>query len=914
MAGSSRTASLITILVALCWPTAPLAAQSTPGASRLPAARPSIAAARRVGAVAIDGRLTDAAWQQATVAGGFVQKSPVEGMPAEHATEVRVLYDDDAIYIGARMFDAAPQTIARQLVRRDDEGNADWFGVAFDPRMDRRTGYAFFVSAANVQRDAYLYNDADDDEAWDAVWASAVRIDSLGWTVELRIPLSQLRYETSSGEQSWGVNFARGRFRSNEETHFALMSALQRGVVSQFGTLTGMRTGRAPRRIELRPYAVAEGRFEPAEAGNPFQDGSNAINRVGMDMKYGLGSSFTLDATINPDFGQVEADPAVINLTAFETFFQERRPFFVEDARIFDFSLSGGNNRLFYGRRIGRRPSGGAPSGADFDDIPQSATILGAAKLTGRTAGGLSVGAITAVTDQARGRAYFDASGETRSFLAEPRAVHSAVRARQDFNDGASTLGMIATFQARQLPGDRSFASLTSDAFSAGVDWEHQWANRTYGFFGYVAGSLVRGDSTAMIRVQRSSTHSLQRPDATRLRVDSGATSLTGVDWRMTLDKRRGKHWTGSVWAAEVTPTFEVNDLGFSSRQEVLDAGARVQYREIVPGPLFRSYRITASTFHNWMHEALDRPWSAASWGDAHVAGSLTLSADVTLLNYWELESRLSARPEMTDRNSTRGGPLMLSPRSYEWSISFKTDERRRIWIEPSMEVSRQAMGAGHREEYQIGVAIRPSPRIAVTLEPAFQRSRSGAQYVARTTALPYAPTFGTRYLFAEIDRREFGLETRLDVTFSPHMTLQLVAQPLLSSGDFRTYKQLKQPRSFAFDEFQEGGYSASTTAPGCSSGRTCLAPNGTRYIDFDGNGSADYSFTDRDFNVRSLIGNAVFRWEYRPGSTLFLVWQRQQEEEAMIGSFDFSRDARALFGAPARNVFLIKASYWLGF
>lgn len=911
-----RILTATTIVLALAPRMRPLAAQAVREPSVLPSGRPTIAAARRSSPIVLDGRLDEAAWQRAAVAGGFVQKAPIEGQPAEHATEVRVLYDDDAVYIGARMFDAEPGTIARQLVRRDDAGNADWFAVGFDPRMDRRTGYVFFVSAANVQRDEYLYNDSEGDGAWNAVWASAVDIDSLGWTAEIRIPLSQLRYRTSIGDQTWGINFARGRFRSNEETHFALMSALQRGTVSQFGTLTGVRTEQAPRRIELRPYVVAGGRFEPAEPGNPFRDGSSASKRAGIDMKYGLGSSFTLDATINPDFGQVEADPAVINLSAFETFFQERRPFFVEDARIFDFSLSGGNNRLFYGRRIGRSPTGSAPSGADFVHVPEAARILGAAKITGRSAAGLSVGAITALTDQARGRAWFGATNETRSFLAEPRALHSAVRARQDFNNGASTIGAIATHQVRQLPGDRSFDFLTSDAWSAGVDWEHQWASRTYGFTGYFAGSLVRGDSTAMIRIQRSSTHFMQRPDATRLRVDSSATSLAGVDWRMTLDKRRGDHWTGAIWAAEVSPTFEVNDLGFSGRQEVLDAGARVQYRQIVPGRVLRSYRITAFTFQNWSHEALDRPWSASSWGNAHVSGSLNVFAGATLLNYWEVGTRVSVRPELADRNGTRGGPIMLAPRGMEWGVDLSTDGRRRIAIRPSLEISRQAMGAGSRASFGIAVAMRPSPRVEVSLEPRFERSRVGAQFVDQTTSLPYTPTFGTRYLFADLDRRELGLQTRFNVTFSPRMTLQLFAQPLLSSGDFLTYKQLRRPRSFAFDVFEEGAYAAGAGAgaPVCGGGRTCRSPDGTRYVDFDGNGTADHSFTDRDFNVRSLIGNSVFRWEYRPGSALYLVWQRQAQDEATIGGFSFARDARALFRAPARDVFLIKASYWVGF
>lgn len=892
----------------------PLHAQTVDDSTDAPRARPTLRAARRSAPVTIDGRLDDPAWQQAEVASGFVQKRPIEGNPAEHPTEVRVLFDDDAIFVGARMYDTEPRTIARQLVRRDDIGNADWFAVGFDPRLDQRTGYAFIVSAANVQRDEYLYNDGESDGAWDAVWTSAVQLDSLGWTVEIRIPLSQLRYQTSIGEQTWGINFARMRSRSNEETHFALMSVLQRGQVSQFGTLTSVRLGHASRRTELRPYAVAGGRFEPVEPGNPFRDGASATRRAGVDVRYGLGSSFTLDATFNPDFGQVEADPAVVNLTAFETFLPERRPFFVEDARIFDFTLSGMNNRLFYGRRIGRTPTAPSPDGATFVQIPEAATILGAAKITGRTSRGLSVGLVTALTDRARGNAYFDGTGERRSFLAEPSAIHSAARARQDFNGGASTFGVIATHQSRRLPGDGSFDFLAADAYSAGADWEHQWSDRTYGFTGYVAGSLVRGDSTAMMRIQRSSTHFLQRPDATRFRVDSSATSLAGMDWRMTLDKRRGEHWTGAIWAAQVTPTFEVNDLGFSGRQEVLDAGARVQYREIVPGRWLRSYRLSAFTFHNWSHEALDHVWSASSWGNAHVSGMIAINAEATLLNYWDLGTRLSTRPELVDRNGTRGGPMMLAPRQMEWSVDLRSDGRRRVAINSSMEITRQAMGAGRREEFGIGMSIRPSSRVEVILEPTFEQSRVGAQFVGRTSALPYSPTFGTRYLFGELDRRELGLETRLDVTFSPRLTLQMFAQPLLSSGDFLTYKQLVRPRSFEFDEFEEGSHLGGTGGAACAGGRTCRSPNGTRYVDFDGNGTADHSFADLDFNVRSFVANSVLRWEYRPGSAIYFVWQHQVEDEALLGDFDLSRDASALFRAPARNVLLLKANYWVGF
>lgn len=898
------------IVLASCSPHDVFAQANPAATTALP--RPSAAAVRRSGAVAIDGRLDEAAWRAAPVVTGFLQKEPVERAPAEHQTEVRILFDDEAIYVAARMYDPEPGSIARQLVRRDEEGNADWFAVGFDPRRDRRTGYVFFLSAANVQRDQYLFNDDDSDAAWDAVWQSAARIDSAGWTAELRIPLSQLRYETADGDQTWGVNFARGRPRTNEETHFSLMSQLRQGMVSQFGTLTGVRTEHAPRRLELRPYLVTGGEFEPREPGNPFRDGSTSTARAGFDVRYGLGSSFTLDATINPDFGQVEADPAVINLTAFETFFQERRPFFVEDARIFDFSLSGGNNRLFYGRRIGRRPSGRAPSGADFVDLPDAATIVGAAKLTGRTAGGLSLGAIAAVTDEEKGRAWFDDNGgRTERFIGEPRTLHSAFRLRQDYNEGESTIGAIATWQ-RRSQADGSFAFLPSTALSGGFDWEHQWNNRTFAYFGYVAASHIVGDPAAMIRVQRSSTHFFQRPDAVRLDVDSSATSMSGIDWRMTVEKRRGQHWTGSIWAAQVTPGFEVNDLGFSSRQEVLDGGARVQYRQITPGTTWRSYRFTASTFHNWSHEAIDDVWSPASWGAAHVNGSVSLNANGTLLNYWDLESSVRLSPELTDRNGTRGGPLMITPRSAQLMFGMSTDGRRRVVVEPSVTYESRARGAGWRQEYAVDFSLRPSPRVEIGIEPSWERSRSGAQYVATTSVQTYAPTFGSRYLFADLDRRELALETRVDFTMSPRLTLQLFVQPLLSTGDYLSYKQLSAPRTYAFDRFAEGTYSGSA-GDRCTGGRTCQSSSGRRYVDFDGNGTSDFSFDDRDFNVRSLIGNAVLRWEYRPGSTLFLVWQRQQEDEARLGSFALGRDTRALFSAPAHNVFLLKVSYWMG-
>lgn len=866
--------------------------------------------AARTSAVTIDGRLNEEAWQSAEVASRFVNREPVEGEQPTQRTEVRVLFDEASVWIGARMHDAEAGSISRQVVRRDQDSQADYFEVGFDSNNDRRTGFLFRVSAANVQRDEYIFDDNERDRAWDAVWASAVTVDSAGWTAELRIPLSQLRFRASDQPQTWGINFSRRRVRTNEESHYALISRLQRGLVSQFASLQGMRAQSA-RRVELRPYALGSLFRGTAEAGNPFRTGRDQASRGGVDLRLGLGGTFTLDATLNPDFGQVEADPAIINLSAFEQFFEERRPFFVEDAKIFDFTLSGGRNRLYYSRRLGRSPRGSAPSGTQFADIPISTDIVGAAKLTGRTRSGLSIGALAAITEAADGRAFLADSLPTRAFPVEPRAAYGVVRMRQDFNQGASTVGVIGTTLRRELPDDRLFHFLPSAAFNGGVDWEHQWKDREWAFFGYVAGSHVRGDSVALIRIQRASNHFYQRPDYRGPDVDSSARSISGYDWRMTVEKRRGRHWTGSVWAAEVSPGFEINDIGFSTRQEVLDGGVRVSFREIVPNKLFRSYNVTASTFHNWSHDAVAGAFSTGAWGRAHVGGNLSVNTNLELLNFWRIEGNVNWRPELSDRVGTRGGPLMLNPRSMEARVSLQTDRRRRLSLRPNVSREVGALGVGNEFNVGMGIAWRPSARVELDVEPRWQTSTIGAQYVGTSTALPFAPTFGRRYLFGEVERRELSFQTRLNAAFSPTLSFQLFAQPLVSSGDYTNYKQLARPSSFAFDVFRDGRFVSEGGASICSGGRTCVDAAQTRHFDFDGNGTSDYSVDEQDFNLRSLIGNAVLRWEYRPGSALFLVWQRRQRSEIVQGSFSARRDLGELWRAPTDNTFLLKFSYW---
>lgn len=893
----------------VCVQSAVSLAQETPP----PASRdvPVLKVNRSTSSVRIDGRLNEDVWTAAPTATSFVQGEPIEGAPAQHQTEVRVLYDEQALYVGARMYDDSPDAIGRQLVRRDEMGQFDFFELSLDPDLDRRTGYAFQISAAGVQSDSYLFDDVREDRSWNAVWESAVQVDEKGWTAELRIPLSQIRYQPSPNPQNWGINFTRRRVASNERSFFSLESRVRHGRVSVFGRLSGLELARGVSRLEVRPYVLTRGRSGPVEKGNPFDQPRVANASGGLDARYGIGANFTLDATVNPDFGQVEVDPAVINLSAFETFYPERRPFFVEDARIFDFGLSGRQNSLFYSRRIGRRPQRSSLSGASYVDVAEQTSILGAVKLTGRTASGLSVGFLGSLTGREEGQAYFAGGDSLTRFLAEPRSEYAVFGAQKELRGGTTVVGGLLSMMHRDLPGNRSLDFLPSRAGYTGVNFEHTWSQRAWAFSGFLAGSYTGGSEEAIIRLQRGPNHYRQRPDAWRLGVDSSAISLTGAEWRLQLDRRSGRHWTGAIWAAQRTPGFDVNDIGYFQGSERLDGGARVTYQEITPGRVLRGYRLTALTFHNWRHEALRKPFSYSMWGDAHKGGSISTNADLEFLNYWGLNAGLSYGPEVRSEIPTRGGPLMLVPARVTYSLRGNTDGRGRLSVSPSMQFTRSTADAWSTSlEFEVG--YRPTPQVQIEVEPSLEREKDPRQFVATANDQSFTPTFGQRFIFADIDRTTFSLGTRVNVTFNPHLTLQLFAQPLLSAGEFVTYKQFSEAGTDQFDPFEEGTADVTGTSVRCVGGRTCRVGD-DRFVDFQGDGVSDISFRERDFRVRSLRGNAVLRWEYRPGSTLYLVWQQGRYfEDRAASEFGLRQEFGRLLGQQPDNVLILKMNYWL--
>lgn len=894
-------------VVAFAWITlgpGPLAGQSPVPDSR----EQSVTAVPATGQILIDGRLDEADWSSAPTAGGFLQVEPLEAQPAMESTEVRVLFDSENLYIGARLY-GPPEQIARQLTQRDETGRAaDYFEFSLDPNHDRTTGYTFRITAAGVQRDEFNFDDTSSDISWDGIWEAAVTIDDQGWIAEARIPLSQIRIRSSDAPQTWGVNFARRRVADNERSEWAFVPQGSHGTVSRWGQLEGLEFTESRRYAEVLPYVLGGAEFAPSVPGDPFFDGSDTRARVGADVRYGLGSTFVLDIALNPDFGQVQVDPRVINLSAFETFFPERRPFFTRDDALFNFSLVGPQNNLFYSRRIGRSPQGRLSPTADFTSVPDETTILGAGKITGRTSGGLSVGGLLAVTDEVTGREWYADDQRIATVAVEPRTAYATGRVQQDVREGQSRIGAMVNLVDRQLPGDGRLDFLPVRAWTGGIDFEHAWADRAWALSGFLAGSHVTGTEDAILRLQTSTLHNFQRPDQEYLGLDPTATVLSGRQWRVALDRQSGRNWTGGIWIAERGPGFDSNDIGFVTETEWVDFGARINYAQPDPSDVLRNWGVSVFTFQDFRHSALDDPLTGSAWRDAHKDGMVRTSANFTLLNWWTLGVDMTFSPEVSSDVLTRGGPLMIDPSDREISANFSTDQRNQItW---GAFAGHESGGrGGWSTDLGMSLDARPTDRLALNVSPSYERSLDPVQYVTQVPDAGFAPTYGGRYLFGDLRREQFSMDTSVDFIVSPSLSLQIFAQPLIASGEFLGFKQLAESGTFDFIHFDEGDAGG---AGGCTSGDYCRTSDGNILLDYTGDGQGDLELREQNFNVRSLRGTAALRWEYRPGSRLYLVWQQRRQSRELLGGFDFGRDARGLFEAEGEHVFMIKVDYWL--
>ena len=876
---------------------------STPASSN-PAhagAAPAAQAMRLDGTVHVDGRLDEAIWQTVPPITRLIQLRPNEGTEPSQRTEVRVAYDAEAIYVGARMYDDDPSGIVGRLARRDEETGSDYILIQFDPYHNHNGDASFSLTAAGGRWDG-----GNGDVSWDPVWEGKAQVDSLGWTAEMRIPFSQLRFRPGSTDP-WGFQIERYLNRTNETAVFSFWSSNESGGPSRWGHITGIASPtRVPGRLELLPYIVTQ-REVNAEGGgsNPFLKKNNDVFRIGGDLKYQLTSTLTLSATINPDFGQAEVDPAVVNLSAFETFFDEKREFFIEGRDKFGFgslwcftcsnvsSLS-----MLSTRRIGRAPQGTAlaHNRGEYVDAPDATTILGAAKLTGRTSQGWNLGMLNAVTAREHARV-LDGSDQLEQEV-EPATNYFVTRVNRELNNGNLTVGGIFTSVIRDFEDPLLADRLNKHAEGLGLQTEYWWANRKYHLIAQGALTSISGEPAAILRAQQSSARYFQRPDREQgsnglfsSEYDSTLTTMRGFGTYVRMAKESGD-WRWEASSNIRSPGFENNDIANLSRADYLWFHGNINRRFTKPT---KHYRYMSFTFGGQQQYNFDGDRNAAQ-----LHGSAFYEAPF----FWEFSLYGNYRPPVMDERRTRGGPVvgLASERYTEFFVA--TDRRKRLFFE--VFPSYWAQGDGGREKFLGGrVTVKPASNISVSFGPRYSDALQKSQYVREVTDATATNFYGKRYVFSDVHQKTLSMETRLNVTFTPTMSLQLYAQPFISSNDFANFKEYARPR--ASDKLIYGRDIGTVQETQDTDGSRRFL------IDPDGAGPANsFELANPDFTFRSLRGNAVFRWEYVPGSTLFLVWTQDRASAEPFGDLDFGRDRRALFDGPANHVFLVKVNYWL--
>ncbi len=817
-----------------------------------------------------------------------MQKIPIEGAAPSVATEVRLLYDNEALYVGARLHRANPRAIRTSITRRDGDSDAEQFTVSLDTYFDRRTAYSFSVSSGGVRGDAYHSQDSEDsgkELQFDPVWSARTRIDAQGWTAELRIPFSQLRFNAAP-TQTWGVQFTRNVADLAERLQWTLIPISAAGFSSMFGRLDGIAGIPPARRVELLPYVATEGAARAnVNPANPFNDRYSA--RVGGDLKVGLGPNLTLDATINPDFGQVEADPAIVNLTAFENVFEERRPFFIEGNEL----LTGrgqsfiGRPTWFYSRRVGASPHGSASG--DFVDAPTNTTITTAAKITGRLKSGLSVGALAAVTPREFARTYSVASDASGRTAVEPPNRFGVLRLQQEFGRQQSNLGFSLTNVQHSLDDRGALRQLLpSGAVAGGLDWKLRYAQGMYEVTGWVGGSRVNGDRTAISRIQRNSAHFFQRPDQTHIHFDSMRTTLSGTSASLRLDKNAGRFSLGGIQLSMRSPGFEINDAGQMRSGDDVDFNADVQLRDTKPNKFVRVFNFGTATQAGWNFGGVRQYWRFSE------------NFTTTLHNFIRLGVGATRFIGSQSDDLTRGGPLIGTANGQQFTAQ--------ITSRANVPTTWTARGTYYKDDFNgwnwsatTGVTIRPASRWQASIDPTYSRAVDPRQYV-QTRSGGSTTTFGQRYVFSFIERSTLSARLRLNYAFTPNFTVEGYAEPFAASGHFYDFGELPAPRSRVMRVY--GASATGTTIVRDASGASTVR-----------DGSSTFVIPALDFDRLSFRSNLVLRWEWLPGSTAFLIWQQSRQELTATGALINPRDLYDATRAVGDNILVAKISYWFG-
>jgi len=837
----------------------------------------------------IDGSFDEVAWEAVEWTGDFVQRDPNDGADPSQNTRFKILFDDNNLYIIIQAMDSVPGEIVRRLSRRDQD-DGDWLAVSIDSYDDKLTAFNFGVTSAGVQFDFMFVNDNGNDANWEAVYYTATKVDASGWIAEMRIPLSQLRF-AKKDKHSWGLNIMRYIYRKQELSLWQPIPNMAPGFVSLYGKLQGLDGIKPKRDIELLPYSYAKATFEQKEEGNPFKTGRKYSGTVGLDGKVAISNDLTLNFTINPDFGQVEADPSVVNLTAFETFYPEKRPFFIEGKNIFTFKLTGADsennqNMLFYSRRIGRAPHyTPVPDSGEFASAPEQTTILGSFKLSGKTRKGLSIGIIESVTQEEK--ATIDFGGEQRKESIEPLSNYFIARVSQDFNKGNTVIGGIFTATNRSIK-EPQLSFLPKAAYTGGLNAIHFWQDKTYYLSGRAVFSSIKGSSDAIENLESSPARYYQRPDNDHVTYDTSSTILNGYGGTIEVGKAGTGNWQFLGYVTMRSPGLDFNDVGYLRQADEIQHLFWLRYRKFKPFGVFRWASANFTEYYTW------------DFGLESINKGLDFNVNGQFKNYYTAGTGINYAGTTLSRGELWGGPALLLPPVLSFSAYAESDSRKKLMfkLSTSQYFGQDGYNTSHR--YAMEITYKPLKTLLLSLIPQYTTGINQIQYVTETSYIG-----DPRYIMANLGRQVYDLSLRVNVSLTPELSLQYYAQPYIFAGQYNEYKRITEPKANKFtDRYHQ-----------FADGEISYNEGWNAYlVDEDHDQEYDYGFYKPDFHFLQYRSNMVFRWEYKTGSSLYLVWSQGRTGFEENGDLPFDQYVNELWKIHPRNDFMLKVTYLIVF
>lgn len=832
----------------------------------------------------IDGILDEQAWQSADWQSDFVQHRPYSGKDASFDTQYAICFDEDFIYVAIKALDPSPDSIVSRLTRRDDL-DGDMVFVDFDSYHDLRTAFGFITNPSGVKSDV-IYTANNEDETWDPIWWVKTAITDFGWIAEMKIPFSQLRFD-NSGDGVWGLNVGRIIYRKDEISFWQHIPADSPGFIHLFGKMHGMKDTKPRKQAELIPYTTAGIKKYVADPEDPYQPGLDKLLNAGVDAKIGITNNLTLDVSVNPDFGQVEADPSEVNLTAYESYFEEKRPLFIEGKNIYNFPLRFGDGgmgaeNLFYSRRIGRQPHYYPDlEDGEYAKQPEQTNILAAAKLSGKTRKGTSIGILETVSTNEY--AEIDLDGDRRKEAVEPLTNYFVGRVVQDMNDGNTIAGGMITNTFRNITTDE-LQFLPSMATTGGFDIQQFWGNKSYNVKLVNYFSHVSGSEEAITRLQESPARLYQKPGADYLTLDTTRTSLSGYGGNLQFWKTSGRlnFLAAATWKS---PGLELNDIGFLRQSDDIFQLFWVGYNFYEPFSIFRTLRLNMDQFNMW------------DFGGNRAVSGLEAGSFAVFKNLWRANIHLSLMGDMRMNSFLRGGPSMLLPGEFSFRGEFTTDERKKLIFEPGFHFEKGFENRSSSYDYSVEMEYRPTNSLNISLEPEYSIENNMLQYVSCPENAD-----AERYVFASIEQSVLALSMRVNLTLSPNLTFQFWGQPFIATGSYSNFKHITDPEA---DNFSDRYY--------------LYKENEIRYDKMEETyfveeeRGSQYCFENPDFNVKEFLTNLVVRWEYQPGSVFYVVWSQSRDQYDGYGTFNFSHDMADMVKIKPTNVFLIKFSYRIG-